>query len=143
MSSTTAPQGSSGFALTEALVALLLLAIAMLGTGAALVESLAGQRAALLQTRAADLAGNLAEALRAAPDAATAAAEIQSWQAMALVLLPQAEPIALSRGQVLPGPATPSLPARFDIRLQWRDGPARTPAQLTLPLPFDAAAGAS
>jgi type II secretory pathway pseudopilin PulG len=134
---------TSGFALTEALVALLLLAIAMLGAGAALIQAVAGQRAALLQTRAADLAGDLAEALRAAPDAVTADAEVRSWRAAALELLPQAEARVLPRVPALSGPALSVLPTRFDIRLQWRDGAARAPAQLSLPLGFDAVVGPS
>jgi type II secretory pathway pseudopilin PulG len=141
--SSIATRGNHGFALTEAMVALLLLAIAMLGAGAALIQAVAGQRSALLQTRAADLAGDLAEALRAAPDAATAAAEIRLWQAAARDLLPQAQPIALPRSTTTPSPGTPRLPVRFDIRLQWRDSAAGMSAQLSLPLAVNAATGPS
>jgi type II secretory pathway pseudopilin PulG len=124
----------SGFALAETLVALLLLAFAMLGAGRALVESLAGQRAALLRIRAADLAGNLAEALRSAPDAATAAAEIRAWQAATSQQLPRVEPVALLRAPASPAVPGTVLPAGVDIHLQWREGASRPPAQLLLPL---------
>lgn len=142
MSSNPRPDAVSGFALTEAMVALLLLAFALLGAGAALVDSLAAQRAALLQSRAADLASNLAEALRAAPDVATAAAEIEAWHSTALRQLPGAEPIAHARDPSPPGIADP-LPAGFDIRLQWRDPQHSDPVQLVLPLGIRAPAGAS
>ncbi len=140
---TNPPWRLSGFALTEAMVALLLLAIALLGAGAALVESLAAQRTALLQSRAADLASNLAEALRAAPDSATATAEIQAWRSAVLLQLPQADPVALARDLLPTVDSHSLLPAGFDIRLQWRDPQLRTPAQLVLPLGIRAPAGAS
>jgi Tfp pilus assembly protein PilV len=134
MSSHTRPGGISGFALAEALVALLLLAFAMLGAGVALVESLAGQRMALQRTLAADLASNLGEALRSAPEPATAAAEIRSWQAAAQLLLPQAEAVVLQRPATEAALPASLLPAGIEIRLQWRDGAPRPPAQLLLPL---------
>jgi Tfp pilus assembly protein PilV len=131
MGSNTPRPGMSGFVLIEALVALLLLATAMMGAGMALVDALSAQRAALLQTRAADLAGNLAEALRSAPNLAAAQVEIQSWQGQVLLLLPRAQPQALQH----PRPLSPaSLPAAFDIRLQWREGRSSAISQLTLPL---------
>lgn len=118
-----APEKSQGFALTEVLVSILLLAIAMLGAAAALVDCLAGQRAALLQTRAADLAANLAEALRAAPDAASAGAEIDAWVALARSSLPLAEATA---------GASPTLSDRVDIQLRWQDGRGSTTSRLQL-----------
>jgi Tfp pilus assembly protein PilV len=131
MKCNTPRPGLSGFVLIEALVALLLLATAMMGAGMALVDALAAQRAALLQTRAADLAGNLAEALRSAPDLATAQAEIQSWQGEVLRQLPRAQAQALQR----PRPLFPaSLPAGFDIHLQWREGRSSAFSQLILPV---------
>jgi type IV pilus modification protein PilV len=128
--------GTTGFALAEALVALLLLAIAMLGAEAALVESLAAQRAALLRTQAADLASNLAEALRSAPDAVAATTEIASWAAAAQRLLPAAELLAIPRAPALPAQPGMSLPSRLDIQLRWSNGRSLQPAQLTVPLGF-------
>ncbi len=123
---------AGGFALAEALVALLLLAIATIGAGGAMVHSLAGQRAALLRTQATDLAADLAEALRSAPDTAAQENEIRSWQATVLRRMPLAQP------QVLRQPVSQSmqasLPAEFNIDLQWRDGRLPSPAVLSLPV---------
>jgi Tfp pilus assembly protein PilV len=130
---TTPRSLAAGFGLAEALVALLLLAIATIGAGAAMVASLSAQRAALLRTQAADLAADLAEALRSAPDTTAQDAEIQSWQALVLTRLPQTQPqaVRLSSSQS-GGPAM--LPAGFQISLQWRDGRAPSPSELTLPI---------
>lgn len=138
MNTNRPPAADSGFALTEALVALLLLAFALLGAGAALVDSLAGQRAAMLQVRAADLVADLAEALRSAPDAPGATEEVLAWQAAARRQLPQAEPLAMPRAPV---PSGALLPAAFDIRLQWRDPQQPAPVQLVLPLGIGHRAG--
>lgn len=131
MNSNTRKSPISGFVLTEALVALLLLATAMMGAGVALVVALAGQRSALLQTRAADLAANLAEALRSAPDLATAQAEIRSWRGEVQLQLPKAQPQVLQRPASIP---LASAPAGFDIQLQWREVRSSASSQLTLPL---------
>lgn len=128
--------GSEGFALVETMVALLLLAIAMLGAVAAVVQSLAGQRAALLQSQAADLAGNLAEALRSAPDQATAQAEIDLWQSSVRRVLPVS--LASATPRISGGPAASGLPSGVDIQLQWRDGRTPSPSQLSLPVSIDA-----
>ena len=72
-------------------MALLLLAIATLGAGSAMIESLAAQRAALLRTQAADLAADLAEALRSSADAPARQAEILRWQSTVLNRLPLAQ----------------------------------------------------
>lgn len=125
MEEVAASERSQGFALTEALVAILLLAIAMIGAAAALVDSLAGQRAALLQTRATDLAADLAEALRAAPDTGSVNAEIAAWRAQVGRTLPLAEATVAS---------TDALPGRVDIRLQWHGGRGAPVSQLQLPI---------
>jgi general secretion pathway protein I len=133
MGSITPRSMESGFGLAEALVALLLLAIATIGAGAAMVESLAAQRAALLRTQAADLAADLAEALRSSPDASAQEAEILSWQTRVLSRLPRAEPHAVR--QTPSQSITPSmLPAGIHIRLQWRDGRAPSLSLLVLPI---------
>jgi Tfp pilus assembly protein PilV len=124
---------ASGFGLAEALVALLLLAIATVGAGAAMIESLAVQRAALLRTQATDLAADLAEALRSAPDAAAQEAEIRAWHAAVALRMPRAE--AQAARVAPPQTAAPSaLPAGFQVRLQWRDGRAPSPSLLSLPV---------
>ena len=77
-----------GFALTEALIALLLLAMSLLGAGATLVESLAASRAALLESRASDLAGDLAESLRQPQSATVRSTIVAEWQHDARAVLP-------------------------------------------------------
>jgi Tfp pilus assembly protein PilV len=122
----------TGFALAEALIALLLLAMAVGAAGTALVESLAGQRTALYRLRATDLMADLAESLRAAPDMATAQAEIGHWQALVEQQLPAAMPTVRPRSST-----------RFDIQLQWRDGRSREPATVAWPLALISAPGES
>jgi Tfp pilus assembly protein PilV len=126
------PVRAAGFALMEALLALLLLAVAVGGAGSALVESLAGQRSAQLRTRAADLAADMAEALRATPDAASLQTEIALWQALVQQQLPGGASQVLVRPQ--PSATREAMPAGFDIQLQWRDGRMAAPAQLQLPI---------
>jgi type IV pilus assembly protein PilV len=58
---------SSGFSLVEALVALVVLSIGMLGIAALYVESLRSGRTALLRTQAVALAGDMADRIRANP----------------------------------------------------------------------------
>jgi Tfp pilus assembly protein PilV len=133
MATLTSRSTAAGFGLTEALVALLLLAIATIGAGTAMVESLAAQRSALLRTQAADLAADLAEALRSTSDSDAQEAEIRSWKALVLNRLPRAQPKAI-RLEPSPPAAAAMLPAAWQIRLQWRDGRAPAPAQLSLPI---------
>lgn len=54
-----------GFTLVEVLVALVVLAVGLLGAAAMLLESLQGSRIALERSRAVVLAGDMAERLRA------------------------------------------------------------------------------
>lgn len=117
----------AAFALVEALVALLLLAVAVLGAVGTVVESLAGQRGMLLRSQAADLAADLAEALRSAPDPQTVQGEIRSWQNTVRRRLPQAE------AWVMPATST----ATFSIRIHWQDARAPAPETLSLLLRTD------
>jgi type IV pilus assembly protein PilV len=61
------PRRSAGFSLVEALVALVVLSIGMLGIAALYVESLRSGRTALLRTQAVTLAGDMADRIRANP----------------------------------------------------------------------------
>jgi len=129
----------AGFALAEALIALLLLAIALMGAGAAVIEALAAQHAALLQSRAADLASDLAETLRGTP-APLAPTEFGSWQRDVLRELP------FSSAEVQPAPpphtsASLQLPADLHILLRWRADRQGTITELRLPVKLDAPPG--
>jgi len=66
MSDATARTGpQAGFSLVEALVALLVLSIGMLGIAGLFVESVRNSRTALLRTQAITLVGDMAERIRA------------------------------------------------------------------------------
>jgi hypothetical protein len=119
-------------------VALLLLATAMMGAGVALVDALANQRSALLQTRAVDLAANLAETLRSAPDPVAVQPDVHLWQREVRSQLPRAQPLVLQRS-TRAAPST--LPAAFDIQLQWREGRSSASSQISLPLAVAASSG--
>lgn len=97
----------AGFALVEAMVSLLLLALVLLGANRALVAALGQQEATLLQVRAADLASNLGEALRGAGSTIAAEDEILRWREQ----VPRTLPGALATLQPGPGP--------LELELQW------------------------
>ena len=58
-------RGSAGFSLVEALVALLVLSIGLLGIAGLFVESVRNSRTALLRTQAINLVGDMADRIRA------------------------------------------------------------------------------
>jgi type IV pilus assembly protein PilV len=64
-----------GFSLVEALVALVVMSIGMLGIAALYVESLRSGTSALLRTQAVALAGDMADRIRANPNAGAAYAK--------------------------------------------------------------------
>ncbi len=61
---------SAGFTLVEVLVALVVIAVGMLGIAGLYVESLRAGRTSILRTNAIMLAGDMAERIRANPNAA-------------------------------------------------------------------------
>lgn len=124
--------GMAGFALIEALVSLLLLAAGLLGAGRAVVEAMAAQHAALLQTRAADLASDLAETVRAINPGSTST-ELAAWQSAALSQLPMADAQALP---IERSGSAQTLPADLAILLRWRGGNDGETAELRLPVSF-------
>ena len=64
--------GARGFTLVEVLVALLVLAVGMLGLAVLLVEGLQGSRSAIEHTQAVNLAADIAERMRSNRAAASA-----------------------------------------------------------------------
>lgn len=130
--------GTAGFALAEALISLLLLAVALLGAGTAVVEALSAQHAALLQTRAADLASDLAEALRRGATPGTAESELASWQEEVRRQLP----VAMAQALPLDRSASPAfLPADLGIHLRWQTGRDAAAAELHLPVALGSVEG--
>jgi Tfp pilus assembly protein PilV len=83
----TAPGRMDGAGLVEALIALLVLATATLGTLAGFTGALRADHAALLRMRAVDLVSDAAERLRAA--APGLAWDVTTWQQDAAALLPR------------------------------------------------------
>ena len=127
-------QLTPGFALAEALVALLLLAISLLGAAGTLLQSLAATRAAQWQSRAADLADDLAEVLRSEPGEHRATLLAQ-WQQDANATLPLSPPGERTYARLveLSGDAEP-LPATHAVQLAWLDRVTATSQRLELPL---------
>jgi Tfp pilus assembly protein PilV len=78
----------AGFALVDALVALLLLAVVLLASMAALLKGMQATHGAVLTGRAVDLAADLLEQHRA--DAAPVAALLPAWNARVEAELPEA-----------------------------------------------------
>jgi type IV pilus assembly protein PilV len=143
-----------GFTLVEVLVALVVLAVGLLGAAAMLLESLQGSRIALERSRAVVLAGDMAERLRAnraagnaydttdgTPDpqldpaceqagagcnAATMAAhDLRRWQDAVAAALPQGV------GTVDVAPLSPTA-NRCTIRLAWAQSGGAAPTTFTL-----------
>jgi type IV pilus assembly protein PilV len=145
---------SRGFTLVEVLVALVVLAVGLLGAAAMLLETLQGSRIALERSRAVVLAADMAERLRAnraagnaydtvdgTPDpqlepaceqagagchAATMAShDLRRWQDAVAEALPQ------GMGTVDVAPLSPTA-NRCTIRLTWAQTGSAVPATFTL-----------
>lgn len=76
MKKTSLHRAAAGFTLVEALVALVVLSIGMLGIAALYVESLRAGRTALTRTQAIALAGDMADRIRANRAGGTAYAKV-------------------------------------------------------------------
>lgn len=124
--------GIDAFALPEALIALLLLAVALLGCMRSVADTLATQHAALLQSRAADLAADLVEALRAEPDSASRHDLILAWQRRVREVLP-ANDLTLGIDS-LAAVAPDSLAGDFAVQMKWRNPRLSTTLAVNLPI---------
>jgi type IV pilus assembly protein PilV len=112
-----------GFTLVEALIALLVLSIGMLGIAVLFVESLQAGRDAQLRTFAVSVAADLADRIRAnrtpvnayagAGIGARAIADLAEWRALAAARLPRGE------GEVRFLAGTATTPASYTIRVSW------------------------
>lgn len=129
----------TGFAMFDVLVAMLLLAISLTGACLSLVHTMRTTHAALLATRAVDLATDLSEQLRHAGSATQVAALLVAARARIATVLPVAglEPEQMLRLESLPPPAEaeaamPSGGAQLVLRWRAAGGPA--PHELRLPL---------
>jgi len=120
-----------GYVIFDSLAALLLLSGTLLGAGLVLVQSLAGSRAATLQTSAVDLAADLTESLYAAVDPARVIAD---WS----LQIPQILPAGTAAADVAEAAAGEST-SMLDIVVGWRDQGGQ-PFRLELPFALPALA---
>ncbi len=133
----------AGFTMVEVMVALVVLAIGLLGIGALLLKSLQAGRTATYRTQAVNLAADLADRIRAnrtaqaaygtlfadaeavvaacdttggCSDADLASTDLSRWKGTIAELLPEGE------GQVVVTlPAAPGEPTNYLISIQWTE----------------------
>jgi type IV pilus assembly protein PilV len=127
-----------GFTLVETLIALLVLSIGLLGIAALHVETLRAGRSALLHARAASIAADLAERIRAnrlPPDAyadaggnARAIADLGEWHALVAAELPA------GAGEIRFVAGTDTTPSSYTIRVRWTETGEAEPATCELRL---------
>ena len=101
---TKPPRGNAGFGLIDALVALALLAVTLLGACGGLLFALRATQAAAWQMRAVDLVADLDEQLQQADPAEPVAARLESWRARVRQVLPTAEVAGLEPRSLVVGP---------------------------------------
>ncbi|MCM2312002.1 MAG: type IV pilus modification protein PilV [Steroidobacteraceae bacterium] len=117
---------AKGFTLVEALIALLVLSIGMLGIAALYVETLRASRSALVRTDAVTLAADLADRIRANRAApanaytgtggnARAIADLTDWNAAIAAQLPG------GTGEIRFRDGTASTPSQYTIRVSWNE----------------------
>jgi type IV pilus assembly protein PilV len=127
-----------GFTLVEALIAMLVLSIGLLGIAALHVETLRAGRSALLHTKAVSMSAGLAERIRAnrvpadayagAGTNARASADLDEWHALVASELPG------GAGEIRFASGTPTTPASYTIRVRWTEADRAEPAAFELRL---------
>jgi hypothetical protein len=127
----TSTRGNQGFGLIDALVALTLLAVTLLGACGSLHFALRATRAAAWQARAVDLVADLDEDLQHLDPALPLATRIASWRARLQRDLPAAEVAALDSRSFVVGERGINW---LDLRLNWNGAPGQRRHALSLPL---------
>lgn len=122
---------NAGFGLVDALVALALLAVTLLGACGSLHFALRATRSAAWQSRAVDLVADLDEDLQHTGPALPPAAQLESWRSRLRQELPAAEVSALDRRSLAVGELTTDW---LDLRLAWNGMPGDARDFLRLPL---------
>jgi hypothetical protein len=125
-------RSTAGFGLVDALVALALLAVTLLGACGALHFALRATRAASWQARAVDLLADLDEDLQRADPAQPAAARLETWRARVQQVLPAGAVSAMDARALVIGESGVRW---FDVRLAWNGMPGSPGESLQLPLP--------
>jgi type IV pilus assembly protein PilV len=116
---------AAGFTLIEALIALLVISIGMLGIAALHVDTLRFGRSAQLRTQAVFVAADIADRIRAnrvpadgytgSGVGARAIADLAEWRALAAARLPQGQ------GELRFMAGTPAMPATYTIKVSWTE----------------------
>jgi type IV pilus assembly protein PilV len=127
-----------GFTLVETLIALLVLAIGLLGVAALHVQMLQFARSAQHRRQAVSIAADLAERIRANRSPANAyagngagaraIADLAEWHALVAAQLPQGE------GAVRYVAGTPVTPVTYNVRVTWTEIGQAEPASFELRL---------
>jgi Tfp pilus assembly protein PilV len=135
----TGRYGEAGFGLVETLTALLIMAVVLLGTCAALIQSIGANRAAAVHTQAVDLAADIVESLRDEPSARQRALQIAQWQVRVAAMLPVgATPLpgfaSIAASQAL----TPAVPQMVNASVRWWSPSTHVPTSLLLPVALSA-----
>lgn len=125
------PHRTAGFGLVDALVALALLAMTLLGACGALHFAMRAIHAAAWQARAVDLVADLDEDLQHADRAQPLATRLESWRARLRHDLPVAE-IAATDARDLAVAETAIT--WLDLRVAWQAAPGSPRQTLQLPL---------
>ncbi len=123
-----------GFGLTDALIGLLMLSMALLAAATTLLRALHTQRATEFQLRAAGLAADLGERLAAIHSPEAARATIGRWSEEALAGFPPGSSLDID----MSGTPEAGLPHVFSVRLSWPVSGSRQ--RLVLPVAAHAVA---
>jgi Tfp pilus assembly protein PilV len=126
------PRGAAGFGLVDALVALALLAVTLLGACGSLHFALRATRAASWQARAADLLADLDEDLQRVDPTQPAATRLQAWRTRVQQDLPAGVVSAMDPRALVIGESGIQW---LDLRLAWNGMPGGPGDSLQLPLP--------
>jgi Tfp pilus assembly protein PilV len=130
---------ASGFAMVDALVALLLLAVCLAGACATLFQTMRTTHDALLTTLAVDLAADLTEELRFATSDASRATVVDVWRERVMEILPvgglqPGEFAALVPTPAAQGEAVNASLSYMELVLQWHSLPGSGLHELRLPI---------
>ncbi|MGD8339965.1 MAG: type IV pilus modification protein PilV [Gammaproteobacteria bacterium] len=120
------PAACAGFTLVEAMVALLVLSVGVIGVAALHGQSLAASRAAIFRGQAINFASDMADRIRADRDAGQ---DLSAWQADIAATLPGGE------GSV--SIDTSSRPTTYTVSVLWDEGGAG--GRASFPLTFELA----
>lgn len=124
--------------MVDVLFALLLLAVVLTGTCATLIQAMRATHAALLTTRAVDLAADLAEELRGVSAASQLEPLVSAWRERVSASLPVTGMSPDEYGALVAVPpgahGAPEQAVRHRVRLRWRDAVDGTVRELALPV---------